>query len=111
MCPLTGVALFGLQLRAADILRELDATAADPKGAHGHFLPARACFDLVDSFLERLEGCKHGTRFRDHVMLVDFLVRALGEEPYDLHFLPLPNSIYPGVSLVLSWPVICRLDL
>ena len=44
-------------------------------------------------------------------MLVDFLVRALGEEPYDLHFLPLPNSIYPGVSLVLSWPVVCRLDV
>ena len=45
------------------------------------------------------------------MVLVDFLVRVLDEEPYNFHFLPLANSIDPGVGLVLSWPVVCRLDV
>jgi hypothetical protein len=103
--------LLGLQLRAADVLCELDTTAANPKGAHGHVLPACACVDLVVSFFERLKSCEHGTRFGDHVVFVNLLVRFLGEEPYNFHLLPLPNSIHPGVGLVFGWPVVCRLDV
>lgn len=100
-----------MQLGAADILCELHATAANTERAHSHVFPADAFVDLVDSILERLESCEHGTRFRDHVVLMDFLVRVLSEEPYNLHLLPLPNSIYPGVGLVLGQPVVCRLDV
>jgi hypothetical protein len=45
------------------------------------------------------------------VVLVDLLVRFLSKEPYDFHLPPLPNSIDPGVGLVLGWPVVCWLDV
>lgn len=106
-----GITLFGIQLGAADILCQLDATAANTKRAHGHVLPVCACVDLVDSFFQRLEGCKHGTRFGDHVMLVDFLVRFLCKESHNLYLLSLADSIHARVGLVLGWPVVSRLDV
>jgi hypothetical protein len=56
-----------------------------------------------------LECRKHGVCIVKHCESVQFFVRAVGKETYDLNLLFLADALYPGGRLVLCCPVVPRL--
>jgi hypothetical protein len=66
-------------------------------------------FDDVTGMVQSLECRKHGVCIVKHCESVQFFVRAVGKETYDLNLLLLADALYPGGRLVLCCPVVPRL--